>query len=109
MRIEGVPFATVDWDAVPETEHPGASGRALWRTVEVGNLRIRKVRYTPGYLADHWCEKGHIVLCWEGEFTTEHKDGTRHVLKRGMSYQVADGDAPHRTYTESGATLFIVD
>ena len=109
MQMKGFPFEVTDWMMVEKEEHAGEKGVATWRTRRFGDIRVRMVEYSPGYLADHWCEKGHIVLCWEGEFTTEHKDGTRHVLKRGMSYQVADGDAPHRTYTESGATLFIVD
>lgn len=109
MNLSDFPFEITDWPNVPAEEHPGTNGTAQWRTRTFGDIRVRMVEYSPGYLADHWCEKGHIVLCWEGEFTTEHKDGTSHVLKRGMSYQVADGDTPHRTFTESGAVLFIVD
>jgi quercetin dioxygenase-like cupin family protein len=109
MRIEGVPFAAMDWSRVPETEHAGETGTAYWRTVEIGNIRVRKVRYSPGYKADHWCSKGHVLLILEGEMTTELKDGTSVVMKTGMSYHVADDAMPHRSVTAGGATLFIVD
>ena len=109
MRIEGVPFATVDWDRVPEVEHPGETGKAFWRTVEAGGIRVRKVRYSPGYKADHWCSKGHVLLILEGEMITELKDGSSVAMKTGMSYQVADDMMPHRSVTAGGALLFIVD
>ena len=109
MRIEGVPFATVDWSRVPVTEHPGETGTARWRTVEVGNIRVRMVDYSPGYRADHWCSRGHVLLVLAGELTTELADGTTHILTAGTSYHVAEDAAPHRSFTDGGATLFIVD
>ena len=109
MRIENVPFTAVDWTQVPETEHPGTSGLAYWRTLMLGPIRVRKVRYSPGYLADHWCSKGHVLLVLEGELTTELQDGSSVVLGTGMSYHVADDLMPHRSRTAGGATLFIVD
>jgi quercetin dioxygenase-like cupin family protein len=109
MRISDVPFGVTDWSSVPVTEHPGETGVALWRTREIGNIRVRMVEYSPGYLADHWCERGHVLLVMEGELTTELKDGSVHVLTPGQSYQVADGVAPHRSRTARGARLFIVD
>ncbi len=109
MKITDVPFGVTDWAAVPVTEHPGETGMARWRTREIGNIRVRMVEYSPGYLADHWCERGHVLLVMEGELTTELRDGSVHVLKPGQSYQVADGIAPHRSRTAGGARLFIVD
>jgi quercetin dioxygenase-like cupin family protein len=109
MKIEGVPFGTTDWSDVPATEHPGATGVARWRTVEAGNIRVRMVEYSPGYLADHWCERGHVLLVLEGELLTELANGEQYVLRPGQSYHVADGAAPHRSRTPSGARLFIVD
>jgi quercetin dioxygenase-like cupin family protein len=109
LRIEGVPFMTVDWHSVPATEHPGATGNATWRTVETGNIRVRMVEYSPGYLADHWCRRGHVLLVLDGELVTELEDGTEVVLRSGMSYQVAEDGAAHRSRTPSGAKLFIVD
>ena len=109
MKLSNIPFATTDWGAVERTEHKGEAGMAFWRTRQFGEVRVRMVEYTPGYLADHWCEKGHILLCLTGELLTELKDGRRVVLRPGMSYQVADGAEPHRSYTAGGATLFIVD
>lgn len=109
MKIEDVPFAAVDWSGVEPTEHAGETGVAIWRTIEVGNVRIRKVEYTPGYLADHWCSRGHVILVLEGELVTELRDGRRFELTAGMSYHVADGAEPHRSSTPVGARLFIVD
>jgi len=98
-----------DWSLVERTQHPGETGVAYWRTRHFGDVRVRMVEYTAGYLADHWCGKGHILLCLSGELHTELEDGRRVVLKPGMSYQVADGAEPHRSSTPDGATLFIVD
>jgi len=109
MQLSNIPFGTTDWTLVERTEHKGETGLAYWRTRHFGGVRVRMVEYTPGYLADHWCEKGHILLCLSGELHTELKDGRRFVLGPGMSYQVADGAEPHRSFTSGGATLFIVD
>ena len=109
MQISNIPFGVTDWALVERTEHKGETGLAYWRTRHFGDVRVRMVEYTPGYLADHWCEKGHILLCLTGELHTELEDGRRVVLRPGMSYQVADGAERHRSSTSSGATLFIVD
>lgn len=109
MIIEGVPFMTTDWSKVPSTEHPGETGSATWRTLEIGNVRVRTVTYSPGYLADHWCSRGHVLYVLEGELVTELEDGRVFTLKPGMSYQVATGAEPHRSRTAVGAKLFVVD
>jgi hypothetical protein len=109
MRIENVPFGTTDWSTVPRTEHPGRTGMACWRTQEIGNIRVRMVDYSPGYLADHWCSRGHVLLVLDGELVTELQDGRSVTLMPGHSYQVADNDMPHRSRTTGGARLFIVD
>jgi hypothetical protein len=109
MKIENIPFGTTDWTQVEATEHPGETGVAIWRTRQFGSIRVRMVDYSPGYLADHWCEKGHILLCLDGELHTELADGRRFVLTPGISYQVADSAEPHRSSTATGARLFIVD
>ena len=109
MKIVDVPFRTTDWSRIAPTTHPGETGTATWRTVEVGNLRVRMVEYSPGYRADHWCERGHVLLVLEGELVTELRDGRRFVLGAGTSYEVADADGAHRSSTEGGARLFIVD
>jgi hypothetical protein len=104
-----IPFHTADWSSLIATEHPGEKGTAWWRTMQFGNLRVRMVEYTPGYLADHWCSKGHILFCLEGELTTETQDGNTFILKAGMSYHVSDNMSSHRSFTTTGAKLFIVD
>jgi len=109
MKISNIPFGTTDWSRIERTEHAGTSGVAHWRTQNFGDVRVRMVEYSPGYVADHWCSKGHILLCVAGELHTELADGRSFVLTPGMSYQVADGAEPHRSRSDTGATLFIVD
>lgn len=110
MDIPALPFTVTDWSKVAPTEHPGETGMALWRSVEKDGLRVRMVDYSPGYLADHWCDRGHILFVVAGELDTELRDGRTFRLSAGMSYQVSDfGDAAHRSSTATGATLFIVD
>ena len=109
MEISDVPFCTTDWSRIEKIEHKGEEGLAFWRTQFFGNIRVRMVDYTSGYRADHWCVKGHILLCIEGELHTELEDGRTFTLRPGMSYQVADDAEPHRSSTAVGAKLFIVD
>jgi quercetin dioxygenase-like cupin family protein len=109
MQMSGIPFGVTDWAAVERTEHKGETGVAYWQTRQFGPIRARMVEYTPGYLADHWCGKGHILYCLEGELHTELADGRKFTLTPGMSYQVADNAEPHRSFTRSGAKLFVVD
>jgi mannose-6-phosphate isomerase class I len=109
LQISGIPFGITDWSQIEPTEHQGETGTACWRTQEFAGIRVRTVEYAPGYRADHWCAKGHILLCMEGQLDTELKDGRRFTLKPGMSYQVADNTEPHRSSTNVGAKLFIVD
>jgi quercetin dioxygenase-like cupin family protein len=109
MNMQAIPFGTTNWASIPATTHPGDTGTAFWRTQHFGEIRVRMVEYTPGYLADHWCKKGHILLCLEGEMDTELEDGRSFKLTPGISYQVADNAEAHRSSTATGAKLFIVD
>lgn len=109
MKMVDIPFGTTDWGKIKPTEHQGDSGVAYWRTAHFGDMRVRMVEYTAGYLADHWCVKGHILFCLDGALTTELEDGRIFVLTPGMSYQVADNAEPHRSSTTIGAKLFVVD
>ena len=109
MHMAAIPFGTTDWSKIPRTEHTGETGIAYWQTQTFGEIRVRMVEYTPGYLADHWCSKGHILLCLEGRLDTELEDGSTVTLEPGMSYQVADNAEAHRSSTAIGAKLFIVD
>jgi len=108
-NIGNIPFQTIDWDSVPKSEHKGTSGTAIWQTIQLPGLRIRLVEYSKGYLADHWCRKGHIVHCLEGEFTSELETGERSVLKKGMTYVVSDELSSHRSFSERGVKLMIID
>lgn len=109
MLLRDFAFTSTDWSSVEPTEHKGDSGVAHWRTRTFGEARVRVVEYSPGYLADHWCQKGHVVLCVAGELETELADGRRITLTAGMSYQVADGAEAHRSSSKAGCKLFIVD
>jgi hypothetical protein len=107
--LTDIPFGVTDWSTIEPTAHPGESGVALWRTCHFGAVRVRVVEYSENYRADHWCSKGHVLLCLGGELDTELMDGSRVRLQPGMSYQVADDAAPHRSSSRAGARLFIVD
>jgi len=109
VNIRDLPFGTVDWDRVESTTHAGKHGEARWRTRRFGDVRVRMLDYSAGYEADHWCSKGHFLLCLDGELETELADGRRFTLTPGMSYQVADGAEPHRSRTGTGARLFVID
>lgn len=109
MNFSNIPFQLIDWEAVPVTEHKGETGMSYWRTKQFGDLRIRLVEYSADYKADHWCEKGHVIFCVEGEMVSELSDGSEQVLRKNMSYVVSDGLSSHRTFTKDGATIFIVD
>lgn len=56
---------------------PGAAGTARARTRQIGDVRLRMVDYAPGYVADRWCAKGHVVYVVAGELTIEHQDNGR--------------------------------
>jgi quercetin dioxygenase-like cupin family protein len=109
MQLSQIPFGTTDWSHIEATQHPGETGVAHWRTQHFSSVRVRMVEYSPGYRADHWCRKGHILLCVEGQLHTQLEDGRTFTLTPGMSYQVADNAEPHRSSTDVGARLFIVD
>ncbi|MGC9953573.1 MAG: DHCW motif cupin fold protein [Rhizomicrobium sp.] len=111
MKLTKLAEAATDWSRIPATTVPGASGVAKARAHQAGELRLRLVEYGPGYLADHWCSKGHIIHVLSGALTIEHQDGSRaYVLSAGMSWYAADEEGPaHRARSETGATVFIVD
>ena len=109
MEIKEIPFQVFDLENMAAEEHSGVTGKAFWKTVSRGNLRIRIVEYSPGYLADHWCEKGHAVFVLKGEFESELRDGRKFTLKPGMCYLVADDTDAHRSHTKDGVKLLIVD
>jgi len=109
MSNQIIPFQTIDWTTIPKTEHAGESGIAYWQTVQFGGIRVRLVEYTAGYLADHWCTKGHIVHCLDGEFTSELQNGETYKLFKGMTYLVSDEVSSHRSVTANGVKLLIID
>jgi len=109
MNISSFPFQTLDWSYIYKEEHKGESGVAYWQVFMMGKIRIRKVEYSPGYKSDHWCKKGHIILCTDGEMDTELEDGRNMNLKEGMTYFVGDNCEAHRSSTKNGCKLFIVD
>lgn len=109
MDTTNIPFQTIDWSTIPKTLHPGETGVATWQTLQLPGLRIRIVEYSPGYIADHWCRKGHIVHCLEGEVVNEQEDGSSSLLTPGMSYVVSDELSSHRSVSRGGVKLLIVD
>lgn len=109
MKLADIPFQTIDWSSIAPTTHAGEQGAATWRTVQAGDVRVRMVEYSAAYVADHWCEKGHVLFVVDGELVTELRDGRTVSLRAGASYVVADGDGAHRSRAPLGARLFIVD
>jgi hypothetical protein len=109
MSNKNIPFQTINWSDIPKTEHKGETGTAYWQTIQFEGLRIRIVEYSKGYIADHWCQKGHIVHCLEGDFVSELKDGSNFILQKGMTYVVSDELSSHRSVAENGVKLLIID
>mgnify|MGYP003296654945 CR=1 FL=1 len=104
-----IPFQPIQWDTIPKEEHAGELGTSFWQTVQFPGLRIRIVEYSAGYIADHWCQKGHIVHCLEGSFRSEMENGESFFLAEGMSYIVSDELSSHRSVSETGVKLLIID
>jgi hypothetical protein len=105
-----IPFEITDWEKLPGTEYKGENGTAIWRTKLYKGFRLRLVDYSPNYKADHWCSKGHVVFCVEGEFISHLKDGSEYLIKKGMSYQTSDDLLnPHLSVSSEGCRIFIVD
>ena len=102
-------FQTIDWSKVEKSAHPGKTGESFWQTLQFPELRIRIVEYSPGYLADHWCKKGHIVQCLEGEFVIELETAEAFTLTAGMTYVVSDELSSHRSVSKNGVKLLIID
>jgi len=109
MEIKAFPFQTVNWELMEKEEHKGITGTASWRIFNMGEIRVRMLEYSANYLADHWCHKGHVIYCVEGEMETELEDGRKFILSKGMSYQVGDKTDAHRSSSKNGCILFVVD
>jgi hypothetical protein len=109
MTADNIDFQTIDWSKIEKVAHPGETGSSTWQTLQFPGLRIRMVEYSAGYLADHWCRKGHIVQCLEGEFISELKRGERFSLTAGMTYVVSDELSSHRSVSKNGVKLLIID
>jgi quercetin dioxygenase-like cupin family protein len=107
--MKPIPFFVTDWSEILTTEHKGETGTALWKTLQFDGLRVRVVEYSPGYLADHWCSKGHIVHCLEGEVENQLKTGEINLLAPGMTYIVTDDASQHRSFSKNGVKLLIID
>jgi hypothetical protein len=104
-----IPFQAIDWSAIEKTEHKGETGTSFWQTILVDGVRVRLVEYSENYFANHWCQKGHIVHCLEGEFESELQSGEKFKLTKGMSYIVSDDLSSHRSTSASGVKLLIID
>jgi quercetin dioxygenase-like cupin family protein len=107
--MSSIPFQTIDWSTIAKTEHKDETGTSFWQTLQYPGLRIRIVEYSAGYLADHWCQKGHILYCLEGEFVSELDNGESSVMSAGMMYVVSDNLSSHRSASKNGVKLLIID
>ena len=104
-----IPFQMIDWNNISKEEHKGETGTSFWQTLQFDGLRVRIVEYSAGYLADHWCKKGHIVHCLSGEVINEHENGAKNILKEGMTYIVSDELSSHRSVAKNVVRLLIID
>jgi quercetin dioxygenase-like cupin family protein len=109
MNLLPFNFETLSWEKIPKEKHEGETGFAWWQIKTVNDIRVRLVEYSPGYKANHWCRKGHILYCIEGEMNTRLEDGRVFKLDKGMCYFVGDNCEPHLSSTDSGCKLLIVD
>lgn len=109
MQLTSFPFQLIDWRGIPKEEYPGITGTAQWQVFNMGEIRIRMVKYTAGYSADHWCHKGHIIYYINGEMETELQDGRKFILSKGMTYHVGDNSNAHRSASVKGCKLLIID
>lgn len=109
MKISSFDFDTIDWSTIPPEEHAGDTGKAIWQIKMMNDIRVRKVEYSANYSANHWCSKGHVLFCYEGEMQTQLEDGRVFNLSTGMCYLVGDNNEAHRSSTVNGCKLFIVD
>ena len=107
--MDKIPFQTIDWSKVGKTEHKGEKGTSFWQTIQIGDLRVRIVEYSSNYIADHWCGKGHIVYCLEGEFESQLQNAETVRLTKGMTYIVSDDQSSHRSISTNGTKLLIID
>lgn len=41
MKISESSFTVTDWSQLPAVEHPGETGMAYWRTINIGDIRAR--------------------------------------------------------------------
>jgi hypothetical protein len=109
MNIPAFPFQILDWNGVESFEVPGETGQVSSQTFMMGAIRVRRVSYSAGYKADHWCSKGHVIYCLTGAMETELEDGRVMQMTAGMTYMVGDDSDAHRSSSKDGCTLFIVD
>ena len=107
--MSNIPFQTIDWTSIEKIEYKGETGVASWQTVQFDGLRVRLVEYSNGYKADHWCQKGHIVFCLDGEFISELSTGEEIILTKGQTYIVSDELSSHRSVSINGVKLLIID
>ena len=107
--MSSIPFQVINWNKISKEEHKGETGTSFWQTLQFDGLRVRIVEYSAGYLADHWCKKGHIVHCLSGEVINEHENGEKNILKEGMTYIVSDDLSSHRSVAKEKVKLLIVD
>jgi len=110
MKLPEMAFTPLDWSAIAPVEVPGTTGTSHWRSFEAGDLRVRIVDYGPGFEADHWCDRGHVLHVLSGVLGLRLKDGREITLAPGEGFCVSDhGDAAHLVFTEEGCRAFIVD
>jgi hypothetical protein len=110
MKLDNLPLGAIDWTEIAPALMKGETGTVTQRVREFGPNRLRLVEYGAGYLADHWCHKGHVIHVLKGDLDIEYEDGTKTALSAGLTWHVGDDTgAPHRVRCARGSIVFIVD
>ena len=110
MKIIDCGSLSTDWSSLVSESVEGLSGNSRSKSIKYGNIRMRTMEYSPGFEADHWCPRGHIIFVLEGEITIKLKDETEQKISKGMSFICGDNETnPHMVYSKKGAFVIIID
>ena len=109
MKLEKLLPTLVDWQDIPSDQVKGKAGFTISKLQMMGDTKIRLVEYSANYIADHWCDKGHVLFVLEGELEIHYQNETSHLVKKGMTYLVGDDSMAHMAVSKEGAKVLIID
>ena len=65
MKIPALPFTVTDWSQVDATTHAGESGQAFWRTLDIGDVRVRMSSTRPDISLTTGVTVDTCFMCWK--------------------------------------------